>query len=136
MKNKILIRILISLLGLSFILLAVGSLALGQVGESITANVTDIRREGGERADVKPGRYTYNIVYTFTLPDGKEINGYTKKISDAVYVKADGTGKVTVRYLKAAPFINTLEDNTRLSPAQSVLAGMGVLLIILINRRR
>lgn len=127
---------MLSLLGAALILWAVGSLALGLLGERTAAVVTNIRREGGERAEFKPGRYTYNIGYTFTLPGGKEIHGYTKKIGDAVYIKADGTAKVTVRYLKAAPFINTLEENTRLSPGQPFLAGMGTLLIILINHRK
>lgn len=108
MKRKILSRILISVLGLALIMMALGSLILGLLGERATAVVTDIRREGGEMADVKPGRYTYNIGYTFTLPSGVKINGYSKKIGDAVYIKADGKAKVTVRYLKAAPLINTL----------------------------
>lgn len=134
MKRSILPRILISLLGLSFILWGIGSLALGIYGEKAAAVVTDIRREGGERADIKPGRYTYNIGYTFTLPDGKEISGFTRKIGDAVYIKAEGSGKITLRYFKAAPFFNTPEENTRLSLKQPILAGVGVLLIVLISR--
>lgn len=136
MKRKPLPRILISLLGAAFILWAVGNITIGVLGEYTTAVVTDIRREGGERADAKPGQYTYSISYTFTLPNGNKINGFTKKIGDAVYIKADGSHKVAVRYLKAAPFVNTIEENTLLSLRQPILAGMGVILIVLINCRK
>ena len=98
MKRKLLPRILISLLGAALILWGVTNMALGAVGEETTAVVTHTRREGGEHTDGRPGRYTYNISYTFTLPNGNEINGITKKIGDGVYVKADGTSTVLLSY--------------------------------------
>ena len=103
MKRKLLPRIFITLLGIALILWAAEDLALSLFGERTTAVVTHIRREGGERADAAPGRYTYNISYTFTLPNGKSVDGFTKKIGGAVYQKADGTGRVAVRYFKALP---------------------------------
>lgn len=93
MKTKLLPRIFITLLGAALILWAVGGLALGLFGERAAAVVTDIRREGGERAEAVPNRYTYNISYTFAPPDGREVHGAAKKIGDAVYLRADGTGK-------------------------------------------
>ena len=65
MKRKLLPRILIALLGTALILWGAGRIALGIIGEPETAIITHIRREGGERTDIKPGRYTYNISYTF-----------------------------------------------------------------------
>lgn len=72
MKHSIIARILITLLGIALVLMGVSQAILGFAGKSTSAVITDIRREGGERTDGKPGRYTYNISYTFTLPDGKE----------------------------------------------------------------
>jgi len=109
---------------------------LGFAGKSASAVVTDIRREGGERTDGKPGRYTYNISYTFSLPDGKEINGFTKKIGDSVYLKADGTSTVRVRYFPVFPYINAMERDARLGAGQVVLVIAGGVLIFLMNRKK
>lgn len=136
MKIKHLPRILISLLGAAFILWGAMSVALGVFGEQTTASVTHIRREGGERTDVKPGRYTYNISYTFTLPGGKEIHGFTKKIGDAVYLKADDTGRIAVRYFKEMPYINAPEENPPFSLKSLLLLGTGVFLIVQMNRKK
>ena len=136
MKRKLLPGIFITLLGAALILWAAGSLALGFFGERATAVVTHIRREGGERTDAVPGRYTYNIGYTFTLPNGKKVDGFTKKIGGAVYLKADGTGKIAVRYFKALPYLNAPQETTLLSPKPLILAAAGVFLIVQINRRQ
>ena len=136
MNGKLLPRIFITLLGAALILWAAGSLALGLFGERAPGVVTDIRREGGERADAIPGRYTYNIGYTFTLPDGRKVDGFTKKIGDAVYQKADGTGRIAVRYFAAAPYMNAPEEDAPFSLKQPVLAVAGIFLIAQMNRRR
>lgn len=136
MKRMLLPRILISLLGAAFILWGAMSVALGIFGEQATAVVTHIRREGGERADVKPGQYTYYISYTFTLPDGKEIHGFTKKIGDAVYLKVDGTGRIAVQYFKEMPYINAPEENHPFSLKSLILLGTGIFLIVQMNRKK
>jgi hypothetical protein len=79
MKHGITARILISLLGAAFIVWGAGLIALGTVGERTNAVITAVRREGGERNNGKSGQYLYNIGYTFTLPDGRKINGISKK---------------------------------------------------------
>jgi hypothetical protein len=136
MKRKLLPRILITLLGAVLMLWAAGDLALGLFGERASAVVTHIRREGGERTDGKPNRYTYNISYIFVLPDGKEINGFTKNIGDAVYLKADGTGRITVRYFKIMPYVNAPEENSSLPLKQVILTVAGIFLIVQMNRKR
>ncbi|MCL6559996.1 MAG: hypothetical protein K6U74_14645 [Firmicutes bacterium] len=135
MKHSIVARLLISLLGLALMLWGISTVTLWFAGESATAVITSIHREGGERSDGKPGRYTYSIGYTFTLSDGRRVDGSAKKIGGAVYVKADGTSTAPVRYLKVAPFINTLEENTRPSFGQPALVVAGILLIIVMNRK-
>ena len=136
MKKGILPRILLSLLGAAFILYGVSHLVLGVFGETATAVITGIRREGGERADSKPNRYTYNISYSFALPDGKKIDGSTKKISDSIYLKPDGTSTKIVRYFKFAPFINALEEDTKLTFGQPIIIAAGAFLIVVMNRTK
>ena len=132
--HKILPRILISLLGAAMILMGISGILLGFFGESAPGVITNIRREGGERADAVPGRYTYNISYTFTLPDGREIDGMTKRIGSAVYVKADGTSAVRIRYFPFFPYLSAIEHDTGLRGEQLVLILAGSLLIYLMNR--
>lgn len=135
MKHQLIPRVLITLLGIALILMGVSQVALGFAGKNASAVITHIRREGGERADGKPGRYTYNISYTFSLPDGRKIVGHTKKIGDSVYLKADGTSIVRVRYFPGLPFVNALERDTGLGAGQVVLTIAGGILIFIINKR-
>lgn len=136
MKRRLLTRFIISLLGAVFILWGAMSVALGVFGQQATAVVTHIRREGGERADIRPGQYTYNISYTFTLPDGRKVNGFTKKIGDAIYMKADGTATTKIRYYKGFPYFNAMEKDTGLGVGPLVLILAGGIVIILINRSK
>lgn len=135
MKRNLLPRILISLLGAAFILWGAINATLGIMGESAWAVVTDIRREGGERNDGKAGRYMYNISYVFTLPDGEEISGYTKKIGDGVYLKADGNGRLAVKYFKAIPFLNSPAEDAQNPISQGVRIGIGALLFFLMVKK-
>jgi len=48
--------------------MGVSQASLGFVGESAPAVITYIRREGGERTEGKPGRYTYNAMSVTHLP--------------------------------------------------------------------
>jgi hypothetical protein len=134
MKRKLLPRIFITLLGAALILWGAGKIALGIIGEPEKAVITHIRREGGERTDIKPGRYTYNISYTFTLPDGKEINGFTKQIGDGVYRKADGTSTVQIRYLPGFPYFSALEKEVGMGVGPLVLIVAGGVLVFLMVR--
>ena len=136
MKRKSLPRILISFLGAAFILWGAISVALGVFGEQTTAVVTHIRREGGERADVKPGQYTYNISYTFTLPDGRKVNGFTKKIGDAIYIKTDGTATTQIRYFQGFPYFNAMAKDTGLGVESLVLILAGGIVLTFINRSK
>ncbi|MDD2427885.1 MAG: hypothetical protein PHV73_07320 [Eubacteriales bacterium] len=55
MKKGLLPRILITLLGIALIFMGASQVILGFAGKSATAVINDIRREGGERTDGKPG---------------------------------------------------------------------------------
>lgn len=135
-SSKLLARIFITLLGFAFIVWGLATISLGFIGKDGKAIITDIRREGGERNEVKRGRYTYNISYTFTLPNGKSVNGFTKKISDAVYLKADGKTKTSVKYFSFFPYINAMEQDTNLGLGQLILIAVGFFLIFIMNKRK
>ena len=134
-RRALIPRILITLLGTALILMGITEMVLGFAGERAEAVVTDIRREGGERTDGKPGRYTYHIGYVFHLPDGKTINGFSKKIGDGVYLKADGSQTVSIRYLGVFPYINAVEKDTGPGVGQLTLILAGGALIFLMNAR-
>ncbi|MDO9258208.1 MAG: hypothetical protein Q7U54_22035 [Bacteroidales bacterium] len=134
-SNNYFSRILITLIGVAFIAWGLTTLALGFVGTKATALITDIRREGGERNEVKRGRYTYNISYTFILPGGKTVNGVTKYIGDAVYLKADGKSKVPVRYFSFFPALNALASDTKPGVGQLIFIAIGIFLIYIVNKR-
>lgn len=134
MRAKVLPRLLLSLLGVALVLWGLSSVMLWFAGEKADAVITHIRRQGGERNEVTPGRYTYIISYTFTLPDGRLVDGYVSKIGNAVFVKASGKSILPIRYFLAAPFINEPEKDTQPSLGQLVLVATGVFLIVAINR--
>lgn len=135
-RSALIPRLLITLLGISLILMGIAELFLGFAGERAEAVVTDVRREGGERTDSKPGRYTYSIGYTFTLSDGRAINGYAKKIGDAVFLKEDGKATVPIRYLAAFPYISFMEKDTGVGSGQLTLILAGGALVFFMNRKQ
>ena len=134
MVKRVLVRLFISILGIGFIYMGLSGIWLGYAGQSATAVVTSIRREGGERSDAVPGRYTYSIGYTFSLPDGQEASGFAKHIGDSVYVKPTGTFTLPVRYFSFCPQINALERDTGLRAGPLLLMATGIFLILVINK--
>jgi hypothetical protein len=109
---------------------------LGWVGEPAAAVLTSISRQGGERNEVTPNRYTYSIGYTFTLPGGKRVDGFTTRVGGPVFIKADGKSTIPVRYFKTAPFINALEEDTGPSLKQVLITLTGAFLIIVMNQEK
>jgi len=130
--------ILVIFVAVILILYGLIHVSLGIVGEKDTAIITSIRRQGGERNEAVPNRYTYSIGYTFTLPNGKEIDGSTYKIGNAVYVKVSNSNVsiVPVRYLKAFPQVNALESDTGIKLGNFIIIGAGIVLIKLIKSEK
>ena len=133
-STKILTRLFITMIGAAFVLWGLSTVALGFFGIKGTAVITDIRRELGERNEVMPGRYTYSISYTFTLPNGNKIDGFSRKIGSAIYLKAVGKSKATIRYFSFFPSINALEKDTKPGWGQLILIAIGCFLIFIMNR--
>lgn len=132
---EFIMRIMMTLLGAALILWGVSNAALGFIGEEAAALITDIRREGGERTDGRSGRYIYNISYTFSMPDGRCVNGFSKKIGDSVYIKATGKSMTKVRYFSFFPYINALEKEAGLKLGQMIFIAVGGFLIVVINKK-
>lgn len=128
-------RVFISILGIGLILWALGDVALGIFGERGMAVITNIRRQGGERGEGIPERYTYVISYKFELQNGKEIDGFIYKIGDAIYFKASKNSKTHVRYFKQIPAINTLESETKPSIDKFLLIILGGFIIYIANKQ-
>lgn len=112
------------------------TLTLGFIEKKGTAVITSIRCEGGERNEAIKGQYTYIISYTFKLPDGKSVDGYTRKIGNSVFMKADGKSFITVRYFELFPNINVLEKDAKPGPGQFILIAIGCFIIIIINMNK
>ena len=134
--SKLLTRFFITLLGIAFIAYGISTVMLGFLGDEATAVITSIRRELGERDEMIRGRYTYNISYTFTIPNGESVSGNTKRVGDATYLKADGKSKRAVKYFSSFPYINALEDDTKPGLAQLLFVGIGCFLVYIVNRRK
>lgn len=133
MYKKFATRFIITLIGVSFILLGIAWGMLGFLGEKTTGIITDVRREMGERTDSKPGRYTYSIGYSFELPGGKLIYGNAKRVSDGVYIKNQNM-PVTVRYFEIFPHINALEGNTGFNLGNVIMILAGCVLVVVVNK--
>ena len=135
-NKKIVVRFFITFIGIAFIFWGLATIALGFTGEKGIAVITSISREMGERNEIIRGRYTYNISYTFNMPNGRSVNGLSKHIGDATFLKADGKSKASVRYFSFFPYINALEEDTRPGAGQFILVAVGCFLVFIINRRK
>ena len=129
-------RLLITMLGIAFVAYGSSNVMLGYFGEKETATITHIGREEGERDQLTRGKYTYNISYTFTLPNGRTVNGISKKVGDATYLKVDGKSKTAVRYFSFLPIVNAMEEDTKPDIGQVLLLVIGCFLIYIVNRRK
>lgn len=125
-------------IAMMFIIFGLLHISLGLFGEKDTALITHIRRQGGERNEAVPNRYTYSLSYSFSLPDGKIVDGFTYKIGNAVYIKASGSNlsTINIRYLKALPQINAPDSEVGLKMGNLVIIGAGVTMIKLIKHRK
>ena len=133
--NKKIGQILVLFIAIMFVLYGSMHIYLGFFGVKDRAVITGIRRQGGERNEPVPNRYTYVISYSFNLPDGRSIDGFAYKIGNAVYVKVTGSNMNTahIRYLKALPEINALERDAGLKMGNLIIIGAGILIKKLIK---
>jgi len=101
-KRGIIPRIFITLLRIGLIFTGVSEIMLGFAGRSSSTVITDICHKGGECAS---GR---SLATPLPSPV-REVNGFTKKIGDLVYLKAAGKSTVRIRYFLSFCYINAIK---------------------------
>ncbi|MDD4796162.1 MAG: hypothetical protein PHO66_00135 [Eubacteriales bacterium] len=135
MKNRLVPLVLMTLLGLALIAMGTSRIVLGFAGERATGIVTSIRREGGERDEAVPNRYSYSVGYEFVLDDATIVSGNTKVIGSATGTGISA-GPIAVRYFKVCPSINALETDTGFSMGSLLLIATGIFLVVVALRIR
>ncbi len=113
--------------GILLVLLGLRGVALGVVGKSVQAKVTEVSQAVGQQSD--PLDHDYHISYSFAV-NGKTYTGsYTrKKVYNTAILPSVGA-TVAVRYLAAAPAINGGPDAGMLGGI--VMGMLGLLLLFL-----
>lgn len=130
-------RILLRLLGLILMAWGIAMPLLGLVGETADATVTHVRRQGGERNEALPNRYTYIIDYQFSLPPRQQINGFSYVLGSSYGIPSSQGGKqVKVRYMPLFPHLNTLEKQANPNLEHLIVLGVGYLLAFGLWRNR
>lgn len=121
---------LLRLLGTVLMLWAFCIPMLGLWGAQTDATVTQIRRQGGERGEAIPNRYTFIVSYRFVTKDGETIENSTQMVGDFANIPALQTAQpLKVRYLAQWPRFNSLSLQTRPNIEHLVVAAVGWLLM-------
>ncbi len=122
---------LLRILGAVLMLWGLSIPMLGLWGAQTDATVTQIRRQGGERGEAIPNRYTFIVSYRFVTADGQMIENSTQMIGDFANVPALQTAQpLKVRYLAQWPRFNSLTLQARLNIEHLIVAAVGWLLMI------
>lgn len=128
-------RIFLALMGLLFIVYGLMIPVLNMAGSKTIGNITDIRREGGERNEMIPNRYTWAVTYEFDIPGGKEYSGNTKVIGSAMS-SGVSKGPVTVMYLKPFPYLNAIDGSNFFPLERIIILAVGILFAFLLFRKK
>jgi hypothetical protein len=120
----------IILIGILLILVSLSSLAILVIGQPAAGTVVDVEQvidSSSDRMD-----YNYRISYTFTDSKGNSRNGsYTmNKVYNISSLPAVGS-TLTIKYIAGAPFLNAASGRGNPGVGMLILAGLGLLLIIL-----
>jgi hypothetical protein len=129
-------RVLITAIGVAFVLWGMLLPILGIAGQRGTAVIETVRREMGERNESLVNRYTLNIGYTFTPPGRGPVSGFSRRVGSPVYVKPNGTATAPVRYFAFFPYLNALEEDTAPNRWHLLQVGAGIFLILVMRPRK
>ena len=133
--NKIVPKIFLLIIGIGLSLYGMMMPLLSVIDERTPGMITVVRREGGDRDEAIPNRYSYSVGYEFLLDDGTVISGNTKVIGNA-YNAGISKGQASIRYLKILPYVNALEADTTLSVEHVILIAVGVFIVVTNLRSR
>ena len=128
-------KIFLSVMGLLFIIYGLMIPVLNVAGSKTIGNIVEVRREGGERDDVTPNRYTWSVAYEFTVPGGKEYSGNTKAIGSS-YSSGVSKGPVTVMYMDFFPYLNAIDESKFFPLDRIIILAVGVLFVFLLFRKK
>jgi hypothetical protein len=130
-------RLALSALGFVLVAWGLGMPMIALFGAEAEGRVTHIRRQGGERGEAVPNRYTYAISYEFRLADGTRVEGSTQRVGDAVSPRLPAGGRsVEVRYLPGFPRLSTFGWRWENAIENLIVAAVGAVLIVLPWRSR
>ncbi len=120
-------RLILVGVGILLVLFGLRGLALGLVGKTAQASVTEVKEAVSQQDN--PLDHNYHISYRFSV-NGKDYTGsFTrKKVYNAATLPSAG-GAVSIRYLAAAPAINGGPDAGPVGGL--VFGGLGLLLLFL-----
>jgi len=123
-------RLLLLLLAGMMVFWGLGMPLLALTGKPAEGRVTEIRRQLGDRGEAIPNRYTFQIAYQFSLPDGSVIQGNSQQVGDYFAPARFRVGqRVDVRYLPIFPWLNVADWQWRELFEHLVVAAVGGLLI-------
>lgn len=127
MKKSNSTRLILIAVGILLVLFGLRGVALGLVGKTTQASVTEVKEAAGEHND--PMEHNYQVSYRFSV-NGKDYTGsFTRKrVYNTATLPSIG-GTVSVRYLSAAPAINGGPDTGPVGGL--VFGGLGLLLLFL-----
>jgi hypothetical protein len=109
---------------------------LGLFGSETEATVTHVRRQGGERGEALPNRYTFIVSYRFAMPDGRVVESTTQMIGDYANIPALHAARpLLVRYVPIWPSINSLSIQAQPNLEHLLVAVVGWILLFGLWRR-
>ena len=127
MKKSSSTRLILVAVGILLVLFGLRGVALGLVGKTAQASVTEVEEAAGQHND--PMEHNYQISYRFSV-NGKDYTGSfaRKRVYNTATLPSVG-GTVSVRYLSAAPAINGGPDTGPVGGL--VFGGLGLLVLFL-----
>ena len=135
-RRKLKINIPAILLSLLLLAFAVSQMALGVIGATAAAVVTDYERRihagPGQDEDNTRDPTRYELFYRFIAADGKEYTGsVTKSFPHGIRTASNNEPQtLAVRYLPFMPHINAPDGETNILPG-ILLLGLAALLFVI-----
>lgn len=125
-------RCLLGALGISLMAWGIGMPIVALFGAEAQGQITQVRRQLGDRGEAIPNRYAYVISYEFRLPDGTLAVGVTHRTGDYFSPRWLTKGKVVqVRYLPGLPRISEVDWQWGAAVECLIVAAVGWLLVYL-----
>lgn len=125
-------RVIISLVGAGLIIYALMNISLFFFGQSASATVNTRRFGGADMGRSAEYSYQWSLDYKFKDKKGVIHSGHSTRQGNAISVRTDSR----VYYFAFAPFINSLESDAEPNLMQIVFVGLGIFLIVIMNRNK